>query len=313
MDLVVSTELETIIAASAALGALGGWAYDLTKPIKHLRGRGNPEFGDNSISFPRYRKGIIELGFLGYWIVGAVAAVVAVFLLGVQRPSPPTSDQVSGVVQALQGVGVSAERIADLGLTEAQPAFVEWERLIWIALLAGYAGPLLLRAARSRLLELLNAARLNGGAEAIKETTGAVVKEAKDSLKRQVEDIKEGLRSRLLRRLEEAQVDMVLDELDKLVKRSRTTSDLRMAGGPDGPSGPAEADLTGTVREMQERLQRLTADQNDLFDVNEPAAEEALERSIRVAANEAFRSWARDGGPAPVPEDIAPAGVIDTD
>jgi hypothetical protein len=161
-----------ILAASAACGAVGGIAFDLTEPV-HPRGKrrtrtgtappavddaeSDGSFGDNRVAMPRRIKvrGRVfwEFGFLGPMFIGTIAALIAVSLLAVNRPDAPGTIELGALHNTLQAHDVTAKTITAVDATlKTRTPFVQWDRLIAIALIGGFAGIALLRVARSRLL-----------------------------------------------------------------------------------------------------------------------------------------------------------------
>jgi hypothetical protein len=172
-DLNETADCVKLIALCAGFGAAGGIAYDLVEPLRRRAGtaRPSPNFGDDRLIFPwvSKQKGRwgFDAGFIGPMFVGAIAATIAVFVLAVNQPSPPTPVDVAGVVKILGDQKVSADVQAKVtkALESARPDYVDWKELVALALSAGFAGVLVLRKARERLLDLLGAVKQEGRVE----------------------------------------------------------------------------------------------------------------------------------------------------
>ena len=174
-------EVVQVVGIAAALGVAGGLANALAEPVKRLRARREesevPEEGlltatENRLVLPaafRVGKGrlMLDAGFLGPMLIGAVAAAATVFALGVTRPAEPTSVDVGKAVGALRDAKVPEATLASVRsrLSEPKPAFIEWEKLVWLSLIGGFAGSALLQAARARLIDAIGAAKAEGRAE----------------------------------------------------------------------------------------------------------------------------------------------------
>jgi hypothetical protein len=163
-------DLVVIVAACIACGMAGGIASDLTEPI--LRRKRNPAagpapadaeagIGDNRLAVPRLIKParggrVWDAGFLGPLFVGAIAALIAVLLLAVNQPDSPATIERQALRTTLEAQQVPAAAITAVeGALKTRKPYVQWEKLIPIALIAGFAGVAVLRIARSRLLDAL--------------------------------------------------------------------------------------------------------------------------------------------------------------
>jgi hypothetical protein len=179
MDFVVEQDLGNLLRWAAGLGALGGLAWDVLEPIRIAKEATFTGF-ENKVTLPRFLKGSwsLDWGFLGPMLVGAVAGVAAVFLIAVSSPSEPTTENVTNLSERLTQAGVSDEIVAELDLGEPAPASAERAEVIWMALVAGFAGPAVLRALRTRLVDLVNSVALraahSGAQAAAAEATAAV-------------------------------------------------------------------------------------------------------------------------------------------
>ena len=163
-DLTLSNDLWTIVGLAAALGAAGGLIYDILEPLRPGKGW-KADWFENVTGLPRIlRNGSIEWGFLGPMMVGAGAAILLVFLVGVTRTP---------------GAGGAPATTAR--------AFVEPDRLIWMGLLGGFAGPLVLRTLRGRLKDALQKADMTKAFSGHLVTTLKAVEEAEDEVEEAVD------------------------------------------------------------------------------------------------------------------------------
>jgi len=146
--LVLAESFWRVVALASIFGALGGLAFDIAEPLRPPPKR-NPDAFDNRTAVPHFerRRGggtgnVVDWGYLGPMIVGSVAALAAVFILGIDRETAPVDP-------------------AQPATAAAGPTFfIEPHVLIFIALVAGFAGPVFLRTARSRVIGLLENAKL---------------------------------------------------------------------------------------------------------------------------------------------------------
>ena len=200
-ELTTTRDYWELIGLCAVFGAAGAIAYDLTEPVRSRIARKvgastseDVPFGDDRLVLPSIRKRndrkVVEAGFLGPVLVGMVAAVVAVFFLGIKSPSPPSAVDVAGVVKVLTDKGVPAttrQAVRDK-LKDAPPDYVDWKYLVGFALVGGFGSVLVLRTARTRLIDLLGTAKLDGrveGAEQVKKAVKkAVTQQAKPARER---------------------------------------------------------------------------------------------------------------------------------
>lgn len=189
MDLNLESDFWLIFWMATGIGAVAGLVYDLTEPV--LRRGQKPskdaDFGDNSVRVPWLGKpgAVVHFGFLGRAIVGAVAAVIVVFLLATTTAETPVPVNEAAVKQELEDKGLSKERIEELGIDGKTGRFVRREQLIWVALVAGASAPLVLRTSRRRLSTLITAveenAREAGGATGAAAALAAQKKGVEDS------------------------------------------------------------------------------------------------------------------------------------
>lgn len=140
--------LLTVFVLVLVLGSGGGLAYDITEPL-HPSKTWNAASFENRTTVPRLARDTLEWGFVGPMFVGAIAAVIVVFLVGIERL--PASDA-----------------------TRTPAEFIQLNRLIVLSLVAGFAGSLVLRVMRSRLAAVLKITELT-----------AVAAEAKSALEAQ--------------------------------------------------------------------------------------------------------------------------------
>lgn len=220
-------ELWAVIAWSAVLGGLGGLAFDVLEPLAGRQGPIATDF-DNKISLPRLFRdpstGVVtvDVGFVGPIFVGAVAALVAVFLIA---PAPPSGGEalrgVSEISAAREasprgGGGASSEQ-TQARLERAEDRLdprINFASLIPIALLAGFGGPIVLRTARRRVTDLLGAA-----AAQATEQAKQVGREAVDS----DPELNDETRKRLARKVE-AQIEGAAPQALRWEPRNRDAS-----------------------------------------------------------------------------------------
>jgi hypothetical protein len=106
--------------------------------------------------------------------VGSIAALIAVSLLGVNRPDSPSTIEREAVRSTLEAQDVAAATITAVDeALETRKPYVQWEKLIAIGLIAGFAGVAVLRTARSRLLAAIGAVAFEARTAGIRE--GAAV------------------------------------------------------------------------------------------------------------------------------------------
>jgi hypothetical protein len=194
-------DLVGIIAACVACGGAGGIGFDLTEPlIKRRRANAAPEagdaaaaaedaFGDNRVALPRFTRvggrRFWEAGLFGPIFIGAVAALIAVFLLAINRPDAPSTIEVQALTTTLQAENIDAATISAVEeALETREPYVQWWELIPIALIAGFAGVAVLRTARSKLLAAIGAvafeARMAGIHEGANVSAEAAAQQASD-------------------------------------------------------------------------------------------------------------------------------------
>lgn len=133
-QVLVDTQLVWVLFVVVMLGMAGGLAYDITEPLRPGKSWKASDF-ENRTSIPSLRAGVQEWGFVGPMLVGAVGALVVLFLVGLDRL--PADDAINPSAQ-----------------------FISLDRLIFLPLLAGFAGSLALRVLRSRLAAALRITEL---------------------------------------------------------------------------------------------------------------------------------------------------------
>jgi hypothetical protein len=210
----VGLSLPGVLFACIVCGSAGGLAFDLTEPILRQRrerqGASSPPattdppasadeaFGDNRVAIPHRvkskRRDYWEAGFLGPMFVGSIAALGAVMLLAVNRPDAPSTLETAAITRVVADQtkppfdSETAKKITtavEEVLVEPRAPYVMWEKLIPIALIAGFAGVAVLRVARGRLLTAIGAveyqARTAGIREGAAVVSNAVAMKAEDT------------------------------------------------------------------------------------------------------------------------------------
>jgi hypothetical protein len=188
LDLSLSDDLGQIVAWTVGLGALGGFVSDVVYPISSSGGEATTGL-ENRVTWPRrfrQRRGMktktiaADLGFLGPILVGIVAALIAVFAIGVTGPAADASAQAAAEIS--QEVGTSAPNSETLDAAkEGLSSRVPVAALIPLALIGGFAGHLILQAATTRVSSLLGAAAFAGASTVAQEVRENVEQAAKEA------------------------------------------------------------------------------------------------------------------------------------
>lgn len=243
--LTLNDQLWKVVGIAAVFGSLGGLAYDIGTPLLPSPSW-KPESFENKTMVPRFRRNNTELewGFIGPMLVGVVAALVAVFVFTVERPEP-SAELISGIEQRLLDGGIPQEDIDSLELAEPLSASIDPSQLVWVSLIAGFAGAVLLRTIGSRMVEMAKTTTLMAGSIA-GQTAGATGAKVQEVVPEVIRKSNENAESKVLEALNE--VDLSADAAEVRVQLTDAVTQA-----VEEASKESMTDVTLAVEEISKR------------------------------------------------------------
>jgi hypothetical protein len=251
-QVVVDTQFLAVLLVVAAFGVVGGLAYDITEPLHPGKSWRSADF-DNRTALPSLKKGIQEWGFVGPMVVGAVAALTVVFLLGVDPL--PQDDATNPLARA-----------------------IPLDRLVFLPLIAGFAGSLAMRVLRGRLEAALKITELTEVTAQAKTALEKVVvpQDTVDAAKETVQEVKDVVVDNI------PNMATIESRLDELARTDPKVADPAMVAVAKTEIIQAFEGLEPAIRKLDDSIIKL----EDLPTEEEAQAEarEALERIDSVLA-----------------------------